>query len=80
VVRKVVRAVHTNYNSDNRYDDIALLQLESPVDFTDLIQPVCILPMSDDNGKEEEQAEEEPDEGLECISAGWGKVGIDGDF
>ncbi|KAL4217908.1 Enteropeptidase [Mactra antiquata] len=50
-------------------NDIALLQLESPVTYTKYIQPIC-LP--------------EPDDHLplhaECYTVGWGKVKWDGEY
>ena len=41
--RSVARIIlHPNYDSDSSNNDIALLRLSSPVEFTDYIRPVCL--------------------------------------
>ncbi|XP_043952941.1 serine protease 27-like [Gambusia affinis] len=43
VIRGIVQAdVHVDYNSQTYDNDIALLKLSAPVNFTDYIQPVCL--------------------------------------
>uniref|UniRef100_A0A665SW75 Zgc:165423 n=1 Tax=Echeneis naucrates TaxID=173247 RepID=A0A665SW75_ECHNA len=39
-VAEIIR--HPNYNSDTSDNDIALLRLSSPVDFTNFIRPICL--------------------------------------
>ncbi|XP_078509282.1 transmembrane protease serine 9-like [Lissotriton helveticus] len=56
--------VNWNYTSTGSLGDIALLELETPVTFTDYIQPVCLpsasikLPV-----------------GMSCVVTGWGNTG-----
>lgn len=43
VIRGIVQAyVHHDYNNQTYDNDIALLKLSAPVNFTDYIQPVCL--------------------------------------
>jgi len=63
-----VETVHSH--TDHEYfikNDIALIQLESPVEYTDYIQPVC-LP---------EKSEDLPLYST-CYTVGWGKTKWDG--
>jgi len=39
--------IHPNYTYFRNYDDIALLRLEKPVKFNELIQPICLMTNSD---------------------------------
>ncbi|XP_055050402.2 chymotrypsin-like protease CTRL-1 isoform X1 [Misgurnus anguillicaudatus] len=62
ISRTVVQLIrHPNYDTNTQDNDIALLQLSSPVDFTDYIQPVCLA-----------TAGSEFYEGLSCWVTGWG--------
>ncbi|XP_052762576.1 uncharacterized protein LOC128205159 isoform X5 [Mya arenaria] len=70
--QRVVKVESIKSHNDHVYftrNDIALLQLESPVEYTPYIQPAC-LP--------------EPDEPLPlystCFTVGWGKVKWDGEY
>jgi transmembrane serine protease 3 len=54
--------IHSKYDEDTSANDIAVVQLKTPVTFSETIQPVC-LPNS--NSKM-------PDPGTKCIVAGWG--------
>ena len=58
-VSKII--THEKYDSVSQFNDIALLRLANPVQFTDYIQPVCLPPSDVD----------EPD-GL--FVAGWGRI------
>lgn len=62
--RKVVRVVKADYDNNENTNDIALLQLESPVKYNEFIKPIC-LPTS--------QSYEvlNPNQ---CMVAGWGNV------
>jgi len=62
--RSVVRLAMANVDLVNFKDDIALLQLLQPVNFTDLVRPIC-LP--------EERAAS--NNFRTCLAAGWGRVG-----
>lgn len=43
VRRKLKRVVrHKGYHSDSFYNDIAILKMDSPVEFSDTISPVCL--------------------------------------
>ncbi|XP_078508726.1 transmembrane protease serine 9-like [Lissotriton helveticus] len=55
--------VNWNYTSTGTPGDIALLELESPVTFTDYIQPVC-LP----------SASIQLPVGMSCVVTGWGAI------
>ncbi|XP_078509281.1 uncharacterized protein LOC144769149 [Lissotriton helveticus] len=56
--------VNWNFTSTGTLGDIALLELESPVTFTDYIQPVC-LP----------SASIQLPVGMSCVVTGWGNIG-----
>lgn len=44
VQRRFLKQVipHPNYNYDTYDNDIALMELERPVDYTDFIKPICL--------------------------------------
>lgn len=43
VNRDVIKIIlHPDYNDSTNYNDIALIQLSSPVTFSDYIRPVCL--------------------------------------
>ena len=54
--------VHPGWNANDLSNDLALIVLPSPVDFTDYISPIC-LPASGDTA----------DEGEKMTIVGWGK-------
>ncbi|ROK56432.1 Serine protease 27 [Anabarilius grahami] len=54
---------HPNYNSSTFDNDIALVQLSSPVNFTDYIKPVCLA-----------AAGSVFDGGMESWATGWGRL------
>ncbi|XP_052689027.1 atrial natriuretic peptide-converting enzyme-like isoform X1 [Crassostrea angulata] len=53
--------IHQGYSSETVQNDIALIQLASPLYFNDYVRPVC-LPSN------------VTDEGTRCFAIGWGKV------
>nr|XP_022319359.1 atrial natriuretic peptide-converting enzyme-like isoform X1 [Crassostrea virginica] len=55
--------IHEDYSSDTVRNDIALIQLSSPIYFNDYARPVC-LPSNIS------------DVGLRCFAVGWGKVNV----
>ncbi|XP_016430936.1 enteropeptidase [Sinocyclocheilus rhinocerous] len=59
--------MHQRYNRRTKESDFALMHLQTPANFTDYVQPIC-LP---DPGAEIE-------EGRECVIAGWGLTAEDG--
>ncbi|XP_043077327.1 enteropeptidase [Puntigrus tetrazona] len=59
--------MHQRYNRRTKESDFALMHLQTPANFTDYVQPVC-LP---DTGAELE-------EGRKCFIAGWGLTAEDG--
>ncbi|KHJ43469.1 trypsin [Trichuris suis] len=60
---------HKSYNFSNPHSDIAVIQLEYPVQFSKTIQPICLPP-------EGEKAEV----GETCLVAGWGYLKADTHF
>ncbi|XP_067672660.1 chymotrypsinogen 2-like [Haliotis asinina] len=52
-------------------DDIALIKLDQPVDFSDVISPLCLPDASVD-------ADVEIKSGTECVVTGWGVLGTEG--
>ena len=38
--------VHPDYNSETLINDVAMLQLEDPVEYDDHIRPICLPPKS----------------------------------
>ncbi|XP_014648886.1 PREDICTED: serine protease 33 [Ceratotherium simum simum] len=56
--------IHPNYLEENNRGDIALVQLASPVTFSDLILPVCLPSPGDPLGH-----------GTLCWVTGWGNIG-----
>lgn len=34
--------IHQNYSTHERHNDIALIRLEKPVEFSDRIRPICL--------------------------------------
>uniref|UniRef100_A0A665SUR6 Zgc:165423 n=1 Tax=Echeneis naucrates TaxID=173247 RepID=A0A665SUR6_ECHNA len=66
-VAEIIR--HPNYNSDTSDNDIALLRLSSPVDFTNFIRPICLA--SNDTTI---------DAGTITWVTGWGTIQSDGEI
>jgi secreted trypsin-like serine protease len=58
-VSKIIK--HSKYDTTSQFNDIALLKLKNPVQFTKNIQPVCLPPSDLDDPK-----------GL--FAAGWGRI------
>ncbi|KAL6102393.1 uncharacterized protein ACO6RY_02008 [Pungitius sinensis] len=58
--------IHPNYNSQTNDNDVALLQLSSPVTFTNYIRPVCLAA----------EGSQFPD-GTSCWVTGWGTTQSD---
>ncbi|XP_070534303.1 uncharacterized protein [Ptychodera flava] len=54
--------VHTEYISFNLHNDLALLKLVEPLEFSDYVRPVCLPPSGDDALVQ----------GLPCSTTGWG--------
>nr|XP_023021791.1 serine protease snake-like isoform X4 [Leptinotarsa decemlineata] len=62
----VIRRIpHPGYVQGKQYNDIALLQLDRPVDFSDYIAPICLSDFKDFVN-------------TKLIATGWGKVEADG--
>lgn len=59
--------VHADYNSETLENDIALMQVNEEIKFTDYIQPICILPPSQTTNLENEPHHV-------CIAIGWGTL------
>ncbi|CAL9684960.1 unnamed protein product [Knipowitschia caucasica] len=55
--------IHPLYNRRTKQADVALMQLQEPISFSDHVQPVC-LPGSD----------EDPPTGAVCSIIGWGRL------
>lgn len=55
--------VHPDYNATAITNDIALMKLSSPVNFTDFIRPICLA----GNGSEFTNS-------ISCWSTGWGRI------
>ncbi|XP_064088359.1 phenoloxidase-activating factor 2-like, partial [Macrobrachium nipponense] len=62
--------VHPNYNSYNLHNDIALMKLDSPVNYEYHINRVCV-PRAD---------QAPPAQGTRCFATGWGKNAFDGQY
>ncbi|XP_053550126.1 uncharacterized protein LOC128641613 [Bombina bombina] len=60
-VKRII--VHPNYTTANSYGDIALLELSSPVTYTDYILPICVP-----------SAEISFPNDMECWVTGWGNI------
>uniref|UniRef100_A0A5S6QYE3 Peptidase S1 domain-containing protein n=1 Tax=Trichuris muris TaxID=70415 RepID=A0A5S6QYE3_TRIMR len=60
---------HKSYNFSNPQSDIALIQLEYPVQFSKTVQPICLPPEA-----------ETPEPGEVCLVAGWGYLKADTHF
>lgn len=43
-IEKII--IHPNYNASgwNKYDDIALIKVAKPIQYTDFVQPICLPP------------------------------------
>lgn len=54
--------IHEDYNAQTLENDIAILTLESPVEYTDTIQPICLSPTC------------LATDGMEAIGMGWGYI------
>ncbi|XP_057380192.2 venom protease-like [Daphnia carinata] len=54
--------IHEEYNGETLENDIAILTLDSPVEYTDNIQPICLSPTC------------LVTDGLEAIGMGWGYI------
>ncbi|XP_077966090.1 uncharacterized protein LOC120336056 [Styela clava] len=57
--------VHAGYDDKTMYNDIALMKLSEPVEYTNYILPVCL-------------AKAEPSPGTEVTVSGWGDIREDG--
>lgn len=55
----VAKYEHPQYNSRNVNNDMTLLKLDSPLDFNDNVQPICLR-------------SEEVNSGTDCLATGWG--------
>lgn len=60
---------HPSYSTSTQNNDIALLQLSSPVTFTDYIRPVCLAAAGSVFGG-----------GTKSWITGWGKLNSGGEF
>lgn len=60
--RIVQRVIHPDYISTSRYNDIGLFRLETEVEFSEYVRPICLN--SDPN----------LDLQLNVIATGWGKT------
>ncbi|XP_065138090.1 trypsin-like isoform X2 [Paramisgurnus dabryanus] len=70
IYRTVIQLIrHPNYNLNTQDNDIALLQLSSPVNFTEYILPVCLA-----------AAGSEFDQGLSSWVTGWGDTSGNSNF
>ncbi|KAI9557875.1 hypothetical protein GHT06_014627 [Daphnia sinensis] len=54
--------IHEEYNAQTLENDIAILTLESPVEYTDAIQPICLSPTCLNT------------DGMEATGMGWGYI------
>ena len=61
--------MHPQYDTPDRANDIALLKLGQPAEFSDTVSPPCI-PDQDDFGDNSTFAA-----GMDCYLSGWGKIG-----
>lgn len=64
-VTQVIR--HPNYNAATNDNDITLVQLKSPVTFTDYIRPVCLAAQGSTLTA-----------GTKCWITGWGNIASNG--
>ncbi|KAJ8029520.1 Ovochymase-2 [Holothuria leucospilota] len=67
-VRRVTVHTHPNYNNVTLENDIALLQLQSPVTFTDYVRPACVSDIRP-----------EVLHYTDCMIAGWGTLQAGGE-
>ncbi|XP_068193692.1 prostasin-like [Antennarius striatus] len=66
VMRKASKIIiHPQYNPKEVYNDIALIQLSGPVNFTNFIRPVCLAAVGS-----------EYKDGKECWVTGWGDISM----
>lgn len=69
VSRQVAQVIrHEGYDSTTNDNDIALLQLSSPVEFTSYIRPVCLAAQGSSF-----------DAGTSCWVTGWGTINSGGE-
>ena len=63
--KRIAQAIrHPNFATDQRYNDIALLRLESPVTFNAYVRPACLSVKSSFA------------EGEKAVATGWGVVDL----
>ena len=55
--------IHEQYDGYFNYNDIALLELEPPIEFNDGVQPICLPPEGDDVYDYDR-----------CVTTGWGNT------
>ena len=68
-VRLVSQAIiHPNYTWDDKEFDIGLIKLQTPLQFTDYVQPISLA------------TQREPQSGTICEATGWGVTSEDGFF
>ncbi|XP_045482161.1 serine protease snake-like isoform X2 [Harmonia axyridis] len=61
----VERISHPNYSSTSKYNDIALLKLDKPVQFSENVLPICLSTSASDINQK-------------LIATGWGKTEVNG--
>ena len=66
--------VHPQYGVTNTFDyDVALLELEAPVDINKVVRPVCLPPLSSSYVGDYDKV------GMRAVVTGWGKTNNDPD-
>ena len=69
-VNRTVQAIiiHPSYNNSLYNNDLTLMRLSAPVDFTDYIRPICLAADSSTFSN-----------ATSCWVTGWGNIGKDGE-